>query len=325
MSLKIPPLRTAIIALAALLACAAAPAGAQDFPTKPVKIIVPFPPGATVDTVPRLVGEKLSQRWGQPVVIENRAGAAGNIGADFVAHSDPDGHTILVSPPPPIAINQSLYAKMSFDPNAFVPVTVMAEIANVLVLRKGLAPNLKELIAFAKANPDKLSYGSAGNGSTPHITMEWLKLLSGMKIVHVPYRGSAPALTDLLGGQIDMMFDNLGNTLQYIQEGKLSAVVVGSAKRLKALPDVPTLSELYGDAVSVTWFGVVAPPGTPKPIAQKLYEAISDALKLPDIQARLESLNAEAGSGTPDQTADMIQRERVRWKKVIADTGVKLD
>ena len=325
MSLKIPSLRTAIMAFAAIVAVTTSPAAAQDFPTKPVKIIVPFPPGATVDTVPRLVGEKLSQRWGQPVVIENRAGAAGNIGADFVAHADPDGHTFLVSPPPPIAITQSLYAKMSFDPNAFVPVTVMAEVANVLVVRKGIAPNLKELIAFAKANPDKLSYGSAGNGSTPHITMEWLKVLSGMKIVHVPYRGSAPALTDLLGGQIDMMFDNLGNTLQYIQEGKLSAVVVGSAKRQKALPDVPTLSELYGDAVSVTWFGVVAPPGTPKPIAQKIYEGISDALKLPDIQSRLESLNAEPGSGTPDQTAEMIQRERVRWKKVIADTGVKLD
>jgi tripartite-type tricarboxylate transporter receptor subunit TctC len=278
-----------------------------------------------VDTVPRLVGEKLSQRWGQPVIIENRVGAAGNIGADFVAHAEPDGHTFLVSPPPPIAINQSLYAKMPFDPNAFVPITVMAEVANVLVVRKGIAPNLKELIAFAKANPDKLSYGSAGIGSTPHITMEWLKLLAGMKLVHVPYRGSAPALTDLLGGQIDMMFDNLGNTLQYIQEGKLSAVVVGSANRQKALPDVPTLSELYGDAVSVTWFGVVAPPGTPKPIAQKIYEGINDALKLPDIRARLEGLNAEPGSGTPEQTAEMIQRERTRWKKVIADTGVKLD
>ena len=237
--------------LIALLACAAtqfhaAPAFAQsDYPSRAVKIVVPFPPGATVDTLPRIVAEKLAARWGQPVVVENRAGAAGNLGAEVVARAEPDGHTLLSSPPPPLAINQALYPKLPFDPAAFVPVTVLAEVANVLLVKKGLAPSLKALIETAKANPGKLNYASAGNGSTTHLTMEWLKILGGVNIVHVPYRGSAPALTDLLGGQVDMMFDNLGNTLQHIQDGKLDAVAVGSAQRLKALPDVPTLGEIF--------------------------------------------------------------------------------
>ena len=212
MKLPTTRLRTLMIAVAAL---ASLPVMAQEFPTRAIKIIVPFPPGATVDTVPRIVGEKLSAKWGQPVVIENRAGAAGNIGAEAVAKAEPDGYTLLSSPPPPLAINQALY-KLSFDPAAFVPVTVLAEVANVLVVKKDLAPTLKALIEKAKASPDKFTYASAGNGSTPHLTMEWLKILAGIRIVHVPYRGSAPALTDLLGGQVDMMFDNLGNTLQYI-------------------------------------------------------------------------------------------------------------
>ena len=319
--------RIALLALAALASFSAVPALAQaEFPSRPIKIIVPFPPGATVDTLPRILGEKLSQRWGQPVVIENRAGAAGNIGADAVAKAEPDGYTLLSSPPPPLALNQVLYPKLSFDPTAFVPVTVLAEVANVLVVRKGLAPNLKALIDNAKANPDKLNYGSAGNGSTPHLTMEWLKLLAGgIRIVHVPYRGSAPALTDLLGGQVDMMFDNLGNTLQYIQEGKITAVAVGSTQRLKALPDVPTLSEVFGDAVSTTWFGVVAPPNTPKAIAAKISDAISETIKLPDVVARFEAMSAVPVGGSPDKTAAFIKSESERWNKVIAAAGVKVE
>lgn len=314
--------RIAALAFAAALPLSAAQA--QDFPTRPVRIIVPFPPGATVDNVPRIVGEKLSQKWGQPVVIENRTGAAGNVGADAVAHAEPDGYTLLSSPPPPLAINQALYPKLSFDPAAFVPVTVLAEVANVLVVKKGLAPTLKALIENAKANPDKLNYGSAGNGSTPHLTMEWLKLLAGgIRIVHVPYRGSAPALTDLLGGQVDMMFDNLGNTLQYIQDGKIVALAVGSAQRLKALPDVPTLGELFPGAVSTTWFGVVAPPKTPEAIAGKISQAFNDVLAMPDVAKRFESMSAVPVGGTPEKTAAFIRSESERWTKVIAEAGVK--
>ena len=322
MKLPTTRLRTLMIAVAAL---ASLPVMAQEFPTRAIKIIVPFPPGATVDTVPRIVGEKLSAKWGQPVVIENRAGAAGNIGAEAVAKAEPDGYTLLSSPPPPLAINQALY-KLSFDPAAFVPVTVLAEVANVLVVKKDLAPTLKALIEKAKASPDKFTYASAGNGSTPHLTMEWLKILAGgIKIVHVPYRGSAPALTDLLGGQVDMMFDNLGNTLQYIQAGTITAVAVGSAQRLKAIPDVPTLNELFPGAISTTWFGVVAPPKTPTPIAAKISEAINEVLAMPDVVKRFEGMSAVPAGGTPEKTAAFIRSESERWKKVIADAGVKAE
>jgi tripartite-type tricarboxylate transporter receptor subunit TctC len=321
------PLRLAALAfIAGVSATVPLAAAAQDFPSRAVKIIVPFPPGATVDTVPRIVGEKLSAKWGQPVVIENRAGAAGNIGGEAVANAAPDGYTLIASPPPPLAINQALYPKLAFDPTAFVPVTVLAEVANVLIVRKGLAPDLKTLIAKAKAEPEKMTYGSAGNGSTPHLTMEWLKgLAGGIKIVHVPYRGSAPALTDLLGGQVDMMFDNLGNTLQYIQDGKLDAVAVGSAQRLKALPDVPTLSELFPGAVSVTWFGVVAPPNTPPALAQKISEAISETMKQPDVAKRFEAMSAVPVGGSPQDTGAFIKSESERWQKVIAAAGVKAE
>lgn len=313
-----------------LLACAAAlctlPASAQsDYPNRAIKIIVPFPPGATVDTLPRIVAEKLSARWGQPVVIENRPGAAGNIGAEAVARAEPDGYTLLSSPPPPLAINQALYPKLSFDPAAFVPVTVLAEVANVLVVRKGVAPTLRTLIETAKMSPDKLSYASAGSGSTTHLTMEWLKMLAGIRIVHVPYRGSAPALTDLLGGQVDMMFDNLGNTLQYIQADKITAIAVGSAQRLKALPDVPTLSELFPGAVSVTWFGIVASPNTPATVAAKISDAITETIHQPDMAKRFEAMSAVPVGGSPEKTAAFIKSESERWQKVIAATGVKAE
>ena len=319
--------KTATLRLAAILFATALPfaASAQEFPTRAVKIIVPFPPGATVDTVPRIVGEKLSHKWGQPVVIENRAGAAGNIGAEGVAKAEPDGYTLLSSPPPPLAINQGLY-KLSFDPTAFVPVTILAEVANVLVIKKGLAPDLKTLIANAKKNPGKLTYASAGNGSTPHLTMEWLKgLAGGIEIVHVPYRGSAPALTDLLGGQVDMMFDNLGNTLQYIQSGTITAVAVGSTQRLKGIPDVPTLNEMFPGAVSTTWFGVAAPPKTPAALAAKISADINEVLAMPDVVKRFEGMSAVPVGGTPEKTAAFIKQETERWKKVIADAGVKAE
>jgi tripartite-type tricarboxylate transporter receptor subunit TctC len=323
---QISILRATLLALTAAM-FSAAPALAQtEYPTRAIKIIVPFPPGATVDTLPRIVGEKLSAKWSQPVVIENRTGAAGNIGADAVAKADPDGYTLLSSPPPPLAINQALYPRLSFDPAAFVPVTILAEVANVLVVRKDLVPSLKALIENAKAHPGKLTYGSAGNGSTPHLTMEWLKLLAGgMNIVHVPYRGSAPALTDLLGGQVDMMFDNLGNTMQYIEAGKIVAVAVGSAQRLKALPDVPTLSELFPGAVSSTWFGVVAPPKTPPALAAKISDAITEVINQPDVAKRFEGMSAVPVGGSPEKTAVFIKSESERWKKVIAEAGIKAD
>ncbi|MGZ5836081.1 MAG: Bug family tripartite tricarboxylate transporter substrate binding protein [Xanthobacteraceae bacterium] len=320
------PKSLTMLLAATIATLTAVPALAQsEFPSRTVKIIVPFPPGATVDTLPRIVAEKLSARWNQPVVIENRPGAAGNIGAEAVARAEPDGYTLLSSPPPPLAINQALYPKLAFDPKAFVPITILAEVANVLVVRKGLAPTLKVLIEKAAASPDKLTYASAGNGSTTHLTMEWLKILGNIHIVHVPYRGSAPALTDLLGGQVDMMFDNLGNTLQYIQDGKIEAVAFGSAQRLNALPDVPTLSEFFPGAVSVTWFGVVAPPNTPIALAVKISEAIRATIRQPDVAQRFDALSAVPGGQDPQATAEFIKSESERWQKVIAAAGVKAE
>jgi tripartite-type tricarboxylate transporter receptor subunit TctC len=325
-ALIISPSMLRMVLSLAVAASFAAPACAQsDFPNRAIRIVVPFPTGATVDTLPRVIAEKLSGRWNQPVVIENRPGAAGNIGAEAVARAEPDGYTLLSSPPPPLAINQALYPKLSFDPAAFVPVTVLAEVANVLVVRKGLAPTLKALIATAAASPDKLSYASAGNGSTTHLTMEWLKILAGIKIVHVPYRGSAPALTDLLGGQVDIMFDNLGNTLQYIEDGRITAVAVGSAQRLKALPDVPTLGEFFPGAVSVTWFGVVAPPNTPSALAAKISDAVIWAIHQPDVAKRFDALSAVPVGESPQKTAVFIKSESERWQKVIAAAGVKVE
>ena len=318
----------AVIALA-LVAAATAPAAAQNappsaYPSRAIKIVVPLPPGATADTMPRLMAEKLHAKWGQPVVIENRAGAAQNIGAEFVAKAEPDGYTLLATPPGPLAVNQSLYLKLSFDPAAFVPVTVMGALPNVLVATaKAPFSNLTEFVAYAKANPDKLNYGSAGTGSTPQLLMAWLMSKTGARLTHVPYKGSAPALTDLLAGHIDVMFDNIGNPLQLIRDGRVRALGVGTEKRIAELPDVPTLTETIPGLVASTWFAIVAPPKTPSGIADKLSVAINEILRMPDIKARFADLAATPVGGTPAETARFIKAEAAMWAKVIADAGIK--
>ena len=233
---------------------------------------MPISPGATADTLPRILAEKLMAKWGQPVIVENRTGAALNIGAEAVARALPDGYTLLATPPSPLTVNQSLYPKLGFDPSAFVPVTVIGELANVLVVHpKPSLSSLQALIAFAKANPNKLSYASAGIGGTPHLSMELLKTLAGIQVLQVPYRGLALALVDLLAGNVDMMFDNLGNVLAPVANGQLQALGVGSEKRIAALPDVPAISEMFPGFLSTTWFAIVAPPRTPPEIAEKSF------------------------------------------------------
>ena len=321
------PLRFALVLAAALSVVAAGDARAQaDYPNRTIKIIVPIPPGAAADTLPRIVAEKLSAKWGQPVIIENRPGAALNIGAEAAARAEPDGYTRLASPPPPLAINQSLYPRLNFDPNAFVPITVMASLPNVLMVHPKIpVANLRELIAHAKANPDKLTYASSGNGSTPHLTMELLKSVAGIRLVHVPYRGLAPALTDLTAGHVDMMFDNLGHALNPVRNGTLKGLGIGSEKRIAALPDVPALAETFPGFVSVTWFAMVAPPRTPPEIAAKLSGAIAEALKQPDVAARIQAMSITPVGSTPSQTAAFIKDERERWHKVIVAAGIKPD
>ena len=314
---------------AALLVVAHA-AGAQDagnWPAKAIRIVVPFPAGGTADILPRVLSEKLSTRFGQSVVVENRAGAAGNIGAELVYKAEPDGYTFLAAPPPPLVINPSLYAKLAHDPTQMVPVSVLAAVPNVLLVNPKIAANgMQEFITQAKANPDKFNYASQGSGTTSHLTAEMFKSLAGVRITHVPYKGTAPALTDLLAGQVDMMFDNLGVSLQHVKSGKLKALAVGSEKRVSALPAVPTVAETgLPGFVAVTWFGVVAPPKTPPAIAAKLSAAIAEALRLPDVQKRLADLSAEPVGGTPAEMGAFMKDEVERWRRVIKSADVKVD
>jgi tripartite-type tricarboxylate transporter receptor subunit TctC len=313
---------------AALLAVTPVSAVAQDnYPARTIRIIVPAATGGGLAfTLPRLVADKLSERWGHPIVVESRGGAAGNIGAEAVARAEPDGYTLLASPPTALVINQSLYPKLSFDPGAFVPVTVIAAAPFVLVAHpKVPAANVQELIAFARANPAKLTYASGGAGSVPHVTMEWLKILGEAPILHVPYKGMSPATNDLLSGQVDLMFDNLGNSLPRIESGSVKALAVASEKRLPSLPQVPAISELFPGFVSDTWFAVVAPPKTPFTVAAQLSAAISDVLRMPDVVTRLQALSARPLGTSPAETETLLKAETKRWRKVIQTAGIKLD
>ena len=311
--------------LAALLASAPA-VQAQDYPTKPIKIVVPYPAGGSADLLPRIFAEKLNARWGQPLLIENRPGAGGNIGAEFVYRAEPDGYTLFASAPGPLVVNQNLYRNLAFDPARFVPVTIMAAIPNVLLVNpKVPAHSIEEFIAYAKANPGKLNYGSQGSGSTSHLTAELLKSTAGLKITHVPYKGSAPAMAALLSGEIDLMFDNLGVTLPHVKSGNLRVLAVGSERRVASLPTAPAMSEIVSGFVSVAWFGIVAPPQTPAPIAEKLSSAVAEAIRQPDVLSRLAALSAEPVGDTPAEMATFMKLEEQRWKRVIESAQVKVD
>jgi len=305
----------------------AASAQAQEYPTKPIRIIVPYPAGGSADLLPRIFAEKLNAKWGQPVLVENRPGAGGNVGAEFAYKAEPDGYTLFATAPGPLVVNQNLFRKLAFDPAQFVPVSVMAAIPNVFLVNPNVpAKNVDELIAYAKANPGKLNYGSQGNGTTSHLTAELFKSTAGgLNITHVPYKGSAPAMAALLGGEIDLMFDNLGVTLQHVRSGKLRALAVGSEKRVASLPDVRTMSEILSGFSSVAWFGIVAPPKTPATIAEKLSAAVAEAIRQPDVAKRLATMSAEPVGSTPAEMAAFMKRDGERWKGVIESAQVKVD
>ncbi|HEX9397235.1 MAG TPA: tripartite tricarboxylate transporter substrate binding protein [Burkholderiales bacterium] len=300
---------------------------AQEWPSKAVRIVVPFPAGGSADLLPRVVGEKMSEKWGQPVVIENRPGAAGNIGADAVFKADPDGYTLLSAPPPPLVINRLLYPKLSYDSTQFTPIAVIAAIPNVLLVNPRVGANtVAELISYIKNNPGKLNYASQGGGTTSHLTAELFKSMAGgLEITHVPYKGTAPALTDLLGGQVDMMCDNLGVSLPHIRSGKLKALAVASAKRVAGLPDIPTLAETLPGFEAVAWFGIVGPPNTPAAIADKISLAVREALNFPEVRKRLAEISAEPMGLGPAETAAFMKLETERWGAVIRSAGVRLD
>jgi tripartite-type tricarboxylate transporter receptor subunit TctC len=308
------------------LALLAIPAQAQDYPSRPVKIIVPFAPGGTADAVPRLVGDWLSRKWGQPVIVENRTGASGNIGAEFVYRSAPDGYTLLSSPPPPLVINQSLFPKLGFDPAKFEPIVVMAHVPNALIVnpQRLKASSVAELIEHMRRNPDTVTAATQGNGTTSHLTAELFQLMAKVKLRFIPYRGSAPALQGLLAGDADLMFDNLGVSLPLVEAGKLKLLAVASAERLPALPAVPTLAEMLPGFEAIAWYAIVAPPGTPPAIVAKVNADVNEALRQPELQERLKRLSAEVFGGAPERTATYMREEVDRWGEVIRAAGVTL-
>ena len=302
-------------------------ASGQEWPAKAVRIIVPFPPGGSADLLPRIVGEKLAQQWGQPVVIENRPGAGGNIGAAVVFQAEPDGYTLLSAPPPPLVINRLLYPSLPYDSTQFVPMTVIAAIPNVLLVHPKLAVgSVSELAAYAKQNPGKLNYASQGSGTTSHLTTELFKSMAGgLQITHVPYKGTAPALADLLAGQVDLMFDNLGVSLPHVKAGKLKALAVASSRRVRSLPDVPALAEMLPGFEAVAWFGIVGPPRTSPAIAEKVAAGVAEALRNADVLRRLGDLSADPLGLSPAETAAFMKQEIERWGSVIRTAGVKVE
>lgn len=302
-------------------------AKAADFASRPIRMIVPFPAGGSADVLPRILSDKLRKRFPEGIVVENKVGAGGNIGAEFVAKSDPDGHTLLVSPPGPIAINQSLYPKLTYDATKWVPVTVLAAVPNVLAVSNKLPVNsVQELIAYIKANPGKVSYASQGNGSTSHLTANLFQSITGTQMLHIPYKGTAPALADLAGGQVDVFFDNLSSSAALQKGGKIRVLAVADAKRSPALPNVPSFNEAgVSGMIAVTWFAVVAPSGTPASVVQALNVALVEALRLPDVQQRFAEQGAEVVANTPEQMGRFVRDEAAKWQKVIRDSSVTVD
>lgn len=300
---------------------------AQTYPAKPVRIVVPYPPGGTTDILTRLIGQKLSETWGQQAIIDNRAGASGNIGADAVVRSAGDGYTLL-SASTVHTVNPSLYSKLSYDPlKDFTPITLLAQVANILVVHPSLpVKSVKEFIAFAKARPGQLNFSSAGNGSAPHLTAEMFKTMTGVDIVHVPYKGAPPAMTDLLAGHVALTFATAPSAVPYVRSGRLNALGVSSAARIPALPDVPTIAEAGVPGYeSIGWNGLVGPAGMPRAVVNKLNAEVVKILQAPEVVKRLGDLGLETRTSTPAEFAAFLKVEVVKWAKVVKDAGVKID
>ena len=330
------PLVAALTALTlAPLAALPLSAAAQAWPSKPVRIVVPFPPAGTTDILARALAPELQRAIGQPIVVENKPGAGGNIGAAEVAKAAPDGHTLLMGTVGTHAINPALYAKMPYDHvKDFVPVTLVAGVPNVLVLNPGIAQrysiaSVADLARAARANPDKLTFASSGNGTSIHLSGELFKALTGTQMVHSPYRGSGPALLDLMGGNVDLMFDNLPSAMPHIKSGKLLALAVTSAARSSALPELPTVAEAGGAALASfeasSWFGLLAPAGTPMDIVNRIQQETAKALATPAMRERLQSQGAIPSGNTPTEFARLIDAETRKWAPVVKASGAKVD
>lgn len=319
--------RALLAAIPAGLAAAWLPGSARAQPDSALRLIVPFPAGGTADVLPRLLAEKMRPRYPAGVVVENKVGAGGNIGAEQVFNANPDGLTLLVSPPGPIAINHNLYRKLAFDPTRWVPVTVIATVPNVLAVSTHLpARSVGEFLDHLKSNPGKVNVASQGYGSTSHLTAAMFMQLTRTEMTHVPYKGTAPALVDLIGGNVDVFFDNLSSSAPHHLGGKLRILAVADEQRSKALPDVPTLNEAGVPGMNaVTFFSVVAPPGTKPDVVASLHAAFADALAQPDVRQKFAEQGAEPRGWPPAQTAEFIRAETEKWQKVIKSANVTLD
>ncbi len=292
---------------------------------RPVKIVVPAAPGSTTDTLARIVAEHLSQTWGKPAIIENIPGGAMNIGAATVARAATDGYTLLIAPPSPLSFNHLLYREPGYDPTRFVPITLLAKIANVLVVRKDLPVNtVQELIALGKKDPGKLSYASQGVGSTAHLSAAQLEVRTGMRMLHVPYRGAQPALTDVVAGHVDMFFDTLATSVPLYRDGRVKLLGVADLRRTDVVPEVPTIAESgVAGFKSITWFGLVAPPATPEAIAHKINRDVVAVLDREDVRAILHNISLEPGATSPGETAKFFAEETALWSKVIHEAGIE--
>lgn len=320
----------ALLALTSLLTASLSTAqtAAQNYPQKPIRMIVPFTPGGSTDILARSIGQELSKAWGQSVIIENIAGAGGSIGADKAAKSPADGYTLLMGHIGTLAVNPSLYPKLPYNPvKDFAPVAWVARVPNVLVVNPNVpAKNVQELVALAKSKPGQLSYGSGGNGSAANLATEYFKMQTETAILHIPYRGTAPAVTDLMGGQIQMLFTGAPAVMGQVKNGQLRALAVSSPKRLDALPDLPTVAEAgYKNFEADQWYGVVAPAGTPRDIVLKLNQQINVALNSAELKKRLTTEGAVATPETPEAFGKLIAQEIERWRPVITSGRVKAD
>jgi len=307
--------------------CAVQAVHADDYPSKPIRIIVPLPPGGSNDVLARVLGEEMSKTLGQPFVVENKPGAAGNIGTDQVAKAKPDGYTLGIAPNQTVAVNPALYPKLPFDVQKdLTGVGLMATVPMALVVPGQFkAGSIEELVAMAKAAPTKLTYASAGAGSPQHMSAEIFQSLTSTQLTHVPYKGSSPALVDVLAGTVDVMFCPINSALPYIQNGRLKALGVTGSKRLQYLPSVPTIAEKVPGFASDIWIGLIAPAGTPPGIIQKLNGELNRALKLPAVQAKLSEQGIEAATSTPAEFDRMMVTDRERWAEVIRRANIRVD
>jgi tripartite-type tricarboxylate transporter receptor subunit TctC len=314
--------------LALFFAALATTAGrAQEpYPTRVVKIVLPVAPGSTTDILARLIADQLSQKWGKPVIIDNMPGAGMNIGSEYVARAESDGYTLLLCPPSPLAIQQLLYHDLKYDPTKFVPIALLAKIANVLAVRPDFpAKSVQELIAYGKANPGKLTFASQGVGSTAHLSGSELEVLGGIKMVHVPYHGAQPALTDVMSGNVDMFFDTLTTSVPLYRAGKLKLLGVASAERSKDVPEIPTIAESGIPGFrSITWFAIAGPPGLAAPLADKINRDVAEILRKPEIVAKIQALRLEPMGGTTADAAKFIGDETQLWGRVIKEANITL-